>query len=336
MLFQEAKLRDFESLVQRYLVDTLGIRAALRPWKAAETLPFFLQEAFTVRQLALDGHDLLIAIDKGPEVHSPAKLRVQIERLRTLVELPVIYATETLASYERRRLIEYRIPFLVPGNQLYLPDLGIDLREYFRTRSRADGTPVSPATQAVLVAMLLSEPWKNEWVVSEIVARLGYTAMTLTRVLRELSTEGIANVHRHGRERRLHVDGAPQEVWDRARKSLSSPVKRSIWVPTVPGAEPAPRLAGLSALAHLTHLADPPSPVFAIGPNDWRRVKQAKRQLSMQPIDGFTEWQLWSYSPAIQPKGLTVDPLSLMLSLESIADERIQMALDELREHLPW
>ena len=56
----------------------------------------------------------------------------------------------------------------------------------------------------------------------------------------------------------------------------------------------------------------------------------------MRPIDNFTEWQLWSYSPAIQPKGLAVDPLSLMLSLESVADERIQMALDELREHLPW
>jgi hypothetical protein len=31
-----------------------------------------------------------------------------------------------LASYERKRLIEQNVPFIVPGNQLYLPDLGID------------------------------------------------------------------------------------------------------------------------------------------------------------------------------------------------------------------
>ncbi len=30
--------------------------------------------------------------------------------------------------------IAQKVPFIVPGNQLYLPDLGLDLREYFRQR----------------------------------------------------------------------------------------------------------------------------------------------------------------------------------------------------------
>ena len=46
----------------------------------------------------------------------------------------MVYVTGALASYERKRLIEQKVPFMVPGNQLYLPDLGIDLREYFRQR----------------------------------------------------------------------------------------------------------------------------------------------------------------------------------------------------------
>ena len=40
-----------------------------------------------------------------------------------------------MASYERKRLIEQKVPSIVPGNQLYLPDLGLDLREYFRRRA---------------------------------------------------------------------------------------------------------------------------------------------------------------------------------------------------------
>jgi hypothetical protein len=32
-------------------------------------------------------------------------------------------------------LIEQKVSFIVPGNQLYLPDLGLDLREYFRQRA---------------------------------------------------------------------------------------------------------------------------------------------------------------------------------------------------------
>ena len=325
-----------ESAITRYLADTLGLRAELRPWNGAGQVPFFLHEAFTILQLSLGDSDLLIAIDTRPEPQRPAQLRVQIERLRTAAQLPVIYVTDALASYERRRFIELGVPFLVPGNQLYLPDLGIDLREYFRARRPAAGAHVSPSTQAVLIAMLLTKPWRSDWVVAEIVARLGYTPMTLTRVLRELRAEGIADIYRDGRERRLHVDGTPDEVWQRAKKFLTSPVKRSVWMPTLTTAEPARRLAGLSALAHLTQLADPPLPVYAISPDDWRAVKQTKQAVSMRPMEGYAEWEVWSYPTAILSQDQTVDPLSLMLSLEHVADERVQLALDELRGQLSW
>jgi hypothetical protein len=45
---------------------------------------------------------------------------------------------------------------------------------------------------------------------------------------------------------------------------------------------------------------------------------------------------VWSYTPALLPDSKTVDPLSLTLSLQDAADERIQQALDELKEHFPW
>jgi hypothetical protein len=55
-----------------------------------------------------------------------------------------------------------------------------------------------------------------------------------------------------------------------------------------------------------------------------------------QPADGCSEWQLWTYSPALTRDARVVDPLSLTLSLEQGADDRVQMALDELRKHFPW
>jgi hypothetical protein len=322
--------------IQRYLFETLGVSSELRPWPAAGQLPFFLQEAFAVHQATFHGHDLLLAVEQRPKPPKISELRTQVARLRSEAQLPVIYATEALASYERRRLIECRVPFLVPGNQLYLPDLGIDLREYFRTPRAQTGAAVSPATQAVLITMLLSRHWRNDWALSEIVAKLGYTAMTLTRIMREFEAARLADIQRHGRERRLHTEGTPEEIWNRARVSMRSPVKRSIWVPTFPGNAPALRLAGFSALAQLTPLADPPSQIYAIGPNDWRQFKHAQLASLPQPADGHIEWQLWSYSPEIESDSRTVDPLSLMLSLDAVTDERVQMALDELRNRLPW
>ena len=45
---------------------------------------------------------------------------------------------------------------------------------------------------------------------------------------------------------------------------------------------------------------------------------------------------MWSYRPALVPQGTTVDPLSLTLSLQDSADDRVQLALDELKEQFPW
>ena len=336
MLDKAARTPVNDEAIQRYLHDTLGLRASLRPWTGAGKLPYFLQEAFAVRHLTLHGHDLLLAVDQRPHLPKLSDLRTQLERLRAAAKLPAIYVTDVLASYERKRLVEQRVPFLVPGNQLYLPDLGIDLREYFRQPRTEAGAALSPATQAVLITLLLSKPWRSDWVLTEIVAQLGYTPMTLTRVVRELAAAGLADIKQRGRERHLYAEGAPAELWERARKALRSPVKRSVWVQTATKGALALPLAGLSALARLTQLTDPPWPVYAMGPTEWRQAKLDGPKLLPQPADGSTEWQLWTYSPALIRGAKIVDPLSLTLSLEQGADDRVQMALDDLRKQFPW
>ena len=55
-----------------------------------------------------------------------------------------------------------------------------------------------------------------------------------------------------------------------------------------------------------------------------------------EPVAGAHEWQLWSYSPALVPDAATVDPLSLTLSLQDNADDRVQLALGELKGTFPW
>jgi DNA-binding transcriptional ArsR family regulator len=230
------------------------------------------------------------------------------------------------------------VPFLVPGNQLYLPDLGIDLREYFRqTRQHAPATALSPATQALLIAALLHKPWRNEWKPAEIVSNLGYTPMTLSRAVRELTATGIVNLERRGRDRHLITNRSPQDVWEQAKPLLRSPVKRTVWVPpTIKWMPPKIRVAGMSALAQLSLLAEPPVPVFAVTAVQWKAAMKAGVEELMEPREDCCEWQLWNYSTELLANSRTVDPLSLTLSLQNETDERVQMALDELRKQLPW
>ena len=326
-----------DTAIQQYLRDSLGFAAKIRPWPGAAKLPYFLQDAFDTRELTLLGHPILLANHRAGRVQGLAEVRAQLNKLKAIASLPVIYVTDALASYERKRLVEQQVPFLVPGNQLYLPDLGIDLREYFRQAKQAPAAALSPATQALLIAALLKKPWQAEWRPAEIVANLGYTPMTLSRAVRELTATGIVKLERRGRDRHLNTDRSPQEVWEQARPLLRSPVKRTVWVPpTIKWMPPKIRFAGMSALAQLSLLAEPSVPVYAVSAAQWKAAIKAGFEELMEPREGCCAWQLWNYSPELLANSRTVDPLSLTHSLQHETDERVQIALDELQKQFPW
>ena len=105
---------------------------------------------------------------------------------------PCIYISNTISSYNRKRLIQHHIPFIIPNNQIYIPDFGFDLREYFK-QQRIHKKFFSPATQIVIISTLLRE--KSEKLIpSELAAALGYSPMTMTRVFNELEAAGIGKL----------------------------------------------------------------------------------------------------------------------------------------------
>lgn len=324
--------------VQRYLQEVLGIPAPkLRPWARESELPYFLRDAFQINELDLLGHSVLLVIDRKTDKPRLGQVRVQLDKVRALAGQPVLYCTAALASYERKRLIEQKVPFIVPGNQLYLPDLGIDLREYFRRRSIAVAAALSPSAQAILITALLRRPWQSEWQPSVVAAALGYSPMTLSRAVKELTAAGLATPCMHGRTRCLRMVRTPRDTWEQARPLLRTPVKRSVWVHADKAIAAQPSLlAGLSALAHHSMLAEPKWPTYAISPTQWRAAMQAGIEVLPEAAAGACEWQLWSYAPELLVGGSVVDPLSLMLSLQNNPDERIQLALDEIKAQLPW
>ena len=322
--------------VQHYLHETLGLPASgQRAWAGQGDLPYFLLDAFEFRQLNIHGTTVLLALDRHPGQSPLGDIRAKLDKLRSVTEHPTIYVTDALASYERKRLIEQKVPFIVPGNQLYLPDLGIDLREYFRQRAGSAESPLSPSAQAMLITALLRPHWKQEWHPAEAAALLGYTPMTLSRAVRELVATGLAKAHKNGRTQYLEMMYSPKETWERASPLLRSPVQRKLWVQAQTQIDPDLRLAGLSALEQSSMLSEPHIPVYAVSRTVWQDLKTNVEQLP-EPVPGAQEWQVWNYSTALDQSSNSVDPLSLILSLRDDSDERVQGELDAVKEQLPW
>lgn len=324
--------------VVHYLKEVLGIESpGVKPWVRANELPYFLRDIFQFSELELLGQPVVLAIARAEVKQSLSEVKVWLGKVMTLAGHPAVYVTDALASYERRRLIVQKVPFIVPGNQLYLPDLGLDLREYFRQRAPATEAALSPSAQAMLITALLRQPWQPDWQPSRIATQLGYTPMTQSRAVKELTAAGLATAHTVGRSCWLRMELPPDQVWERAKPALRTPVRRTFWVAANGFVAHRPsRLAGLSALSRYTMLAEPKWPVFALTAADWKAATAAGVRELPEPEAGAQEWQLWSYSPALLPDANMVDPLSLTLSLQENADDRIQLALDQLKGQLPW
>lgn len=318
--------------IKRYLYEVLGLSATVKPWTGGTALPYFLHDAYEFASIELFGAKYVLMLPHNQD-SSAAKVRKDWDTLEKLSGAVGIYVAQVMSSYERQRLVGQHVPFIVPGNQLYLPDLGIDLREYFRKRREAADRGLSPATQALLISALL-KPWKAEMHPAELADGLGYTSMTLSRAVKELENAELATVVAVGRERWLRFEDNAQAIWTKALPLLRDPVKQSIWAMPDPGLMQQARLAGESALAHATLLAAPAHPVYALSSEQWKLAQKLGKLALPSPEPGACLWQIWRYNPNISHIPGSVDPFSLILSLRNESDERVQQALIEFEKSL--
>lgn len=322
--------------LQRYLQKVLATGIRIRPWEDAQRLPFYLRDAYIFAEVVLFNTHCVLVIADGPlDIEANIRRHLDVVAKHAPRNVLPVYVTTALASYERRRLIAQGIPFIVPGNQMFMPQLAVDLREYFRDRPDNTSNSLSPATQALLFTALL-RPWEDEVHPERLNERFGYTPMTVSRATRELQAAGLAKAFAVGREKWLRFDQGPGDIWQRAQSWLRNPVRRRVWaVHAVEPIDDAP-LAGLSALAAQSALADPAYPERAISSERWKQAQRKGLLVLHAPEPGATRWQIWRYDPShLADQGL-VDPLSLAVSLREEADDRVQQAVEQLEARLPW
>lgn len=328
----------FIDITERYFEAVLGLTPpAIAPCARSVDLPFYLQEAFDLCTLELAGQTVILAHPKPHGAQSLREVRVHLARIAEFMGEPTLLWVETLAPYERRNLIQQKVPFLVPGNQLYLPPLGIDLREYFLRSRIKHNDAFSPSTQALFIWFMLNQPVGDEWQPSTAAVALGYSAMTAGRAMVELEQAKVAQVVTAGRYKLLRLIGTREQAWEQARPFLRSPVKRTVWVqPSRHLNMGGFRLAGLSALAEYSLLEAPKSRCLAMNLDQWRTAREngVRETTDVEPEAILVE--IWAYEPAMRAHSKTVDVVSLWLSLQGDDDPRVQTALDELRKKFPW
>lgn len=362
-----------------YVESVLGLKLRFKPWEHVKILPYALRDRYEFFVTEILGGRCLILKERPQREASVADVAKHMQAINKLLakKMPetsdlMVFVTDTLPSYDRKRLVEKGVQFIVPGNQLYLPAFGMDLREYYRQRLEKPQV-LSPATQSMLIQFLI-KGWQSRLLTtrSTFEKSFTYAKMTVTRAIKELTDLDIVQPGKEMGEAAIFFHLSPKETWEMAKDYMRTPVKKTLWLNAIPEAFDTPMLlAGEAALAEMSLLASPKVPGFAMTTAQFEHIRELAQSEHRQKVNtaygveiGF--WgstsktakskfettfpyfevpqshaacciQFWSYDPLHSNMTTgTVDPFSLYLSLKDDHDDRVQMCLDEMMENVRW
>lgn len=319
--------------LEAYLRETLHTPIRLESWSEATTLPAYLTGQYDFFDVTVGNVRVLFLQSADEPVPSAAKKHELA--LQQYWTGPVAFAFERITPRTRQRMVSEGLSFVVPDNQIYLPALGVNLRERYQARLQTTDR-LRPSAQVLFLYVLANRPPASS-TPSGLARRLGYTAMAMGQALNQLEDAKLVHVHKEGRERLFELAGQPTDLWHQAQPLLASPVGRRHYLVGVAPSARKGLIAGLGALATYSALADPPVAVVALDRVTAKSLLDARGVHELpNAAEADLEVEVWTYKPTVLSEGPAVDRLSLYLSLRDDTDERVQSALDEMMRGVTW
>jgi hypothetical protein len=323
---------------EAYARDAFDVGLTLETLQLS-ALPYYINDRYHLWRGAMFGRACIFMAARPIEI--PEGLS-DVVRHREVVQKHwptdlIVLLYDGLTPRRRKKLIADRLAFMVPGAQLFIPEMLLEFRE-----GRVAKAPVmraldrlSPTAQLVAVAALLRQDIDGANATS-LARRFGVAVMSIGRAFDELQAVRVADAHRVGRERTLHMKVDGHELWRQVERQLQSPVRkvRRVFIPD-PDRFPG-LIAGESALAIYTALAPPRIQTQAVAAASWNRLAREHGLGESAEYDEGEDVQTWTYDPSVLAEAGIIDRVSLYLSVRDHADERVAQAAEQLLEGLAW
>lgn len=301
--------------------DVFGMPVEYKTWTKQDALPLYISGNYQFESAYIGGCRCVIIIPKEELATVPA-LKKQISKIQAVDDVPVVLKLTSVSAYRRKSLIESRIPFITP-KQLFLPFLGAILTD----EKEADQMAIEKfmaSTQQLFLYFIYSK--KSELYISEATEQLPFSAMTVSRAARQLEATELFEVRKEGVNKIIRTNISRLELFGKARKYLSSPVRRFGYIEKTQ-VTPDMALAGENVLSEKTMLNPGRMSVYAV------YEKQFEKKLLMDELvdpGHQVRLELWTYDPRQFSADYMADDISVGLSFMGNTDERIEEAVETL------
>ncbi len=319
-------------MIQKMLMDSFGIECSTKEVHI-KGLPVYMKSGRRIYKLLFEEYEFLVVELSAEDKFGTIALKKQAVQYRDLSGLDVIYVFESVSKKQRDALVANTISFICLPDQLYIPVLGIALRNHFKKMKQISVEKMMPATQCLFLYLLYGK--KTSVMKSEAARKLSLTKTSITRASEQLKAMGLIAEESEGTIVYMKPVAMGRELYEMARPYLINPVQKVLFVAD---SEYTTGLleTGESALSNNSMLSAPKVKNLAVYKGDvtvegfdivdpqWTSDKE------------FSRIELWKYDPAIFADNGKVDVVSLSMSLSDNEDERVQGELEDYMRRYKW
>lgn len=326
-----------------YIKEVLGETIVVNrlPEYEMSKLPMYVSQMYRIYTTRLLGVELVLVQLVDEENISIAQTEKQIRNLRNLFNKTVVLLLDHVVSYNRIRLIRKKVNFIVPGKQVFLPEMLVDLKDGNTTKSSfKEKQKLIPSAQVIVLYQILglSELWDIEQKpFKEIALKLNYSPMAISKAVENLQALDLVTVAGE-KEKFVQFNYEKVKLWEKIDENnfWNYPVFKRVYIDSLP---PGIKTwdCNTSALPEYSDMNPSRQNYVAIGRTEYNRLNKQNLLRNANPTEGNYCIEVWKYNPGILVDAAifteqTVDPLSLYLTLKSTPDERIEMALEQIKE----
>ncbi|MDR1409523.1 MAG: hypothetical protein LBJ12_04500 [Oscillospiraceae bacterium] len=307
-----------------YIEEILGEKVTRKPWMDISKFPLYIKGLYNIDHATIGKQACLLLMPQS-DLGAISAVKKHLSRLKDEWLGPMALELPRLTRQRRQTLLAEKIPFVVPGKQLFLPFMGAVLQEKFDSETLPAAEKLQPSAQMLLFYFIYGK--NRPLYLSRISEKFGFSAMTVTRATAQLTTTGFLSVHKDGVQKVLTSELTSQELYEKAKPLLFDPVRKRFYI----NSDELPNgyfIAGESALSLKSMLGEPNVDVFGTA----KAEKFATQTTQLIDSDKQCQVGVWRYDPTVLSGEKCADALSLALSLRSIHDERVEITIDEMLE----
>lgn len=301
-----------------------GLSIRYEPWDNKSILPLYIVDSDQFYTAYIENIRCIV-IKPIEELPTLPSLKKQIQKIRVIDDVPVVLYSKTISFYRRKSLLENHIPFMT-DKQVFLPFIGTLLVDEKKTEKIKDKFVYS--TQLLFLAYMYNH--EKKVYVSDLSKSLPFSAMTLSRAVKQLDMTDLFSVYKDGVNKVIESKYSYKELFERVQHYLLTPVRQVGYMDQSLVTDHMV-LSGESALSEMSMLNPSRIRTYAVYEKDFDNS-----QLIDELIDPDVQVkvEIWAYDPHLFTHTNIADTLSIVLSLKENKDERIKKILEDILKPL--